>query len=284
MAKLVQIIGTHHNPLLPRRFERAEDHLGILEGRSWFDDMRRRLDAARPDLLLAIASDHLNQFFMDNMPPILVGKAERSQGPFPYEMRQYGIGAYDAPGAPDAARQIIELSFEHGLDVSFSDEYVMDHAFIIPLMYVRPEADLPTIPVFTNVMAPPLPPPGRFYEYGLRLRRVIDGMPGAARVGVVSSGHLSVEIGGPKPPGGAFDKDFDAQVVRLIGAGDPEGLLQFATMERMMEAGNFTPAFLNHVLLLGLAQGVAPDHAGLVFTDTSTLPFFSWDLDKGLAQ
>jgi protocatechuate 4,5-dioxygenase beta chain len=220
--------------------------------------MREKLAASRPDLLVVVASDHMNQWFTDNMPSFLVGKAPSTHGPFPHEMRIHGLAPYEARIDQQIATCLIEEGWRAGVDFSFSDEFTIDHAFTVPLNFVRPEMDLPIVPIFSNVMALPVPPASRFYQVGEALRSMIEALPGSQRVAVLSSGHLSVEIGGPKMGKGAADLEFDNRMMGLIGAGDTETLVREATWERMMQAGNVTAGFLNYVLLCGVAKGVAP--------------------------
>jgi hypothetical protein len=93
---------------------------------------------------------------------------------------------------------------------------------------------------------------------------------------VVASGHLANEIGGPKSAAGSADLAFDQEIMRLMGAGDVQGVLRTATWERMLQAGNVTPAFLNYVLLLGLA-GAPPTSTGLRFNEVSaSVHHFEW--------
>ena len=49
----------------------------------------QKLAQARPDVLIVVAGDHLNQWFMDNMPAFVVGKAPIARGPFPHELRAH---------------------------------------------------------------------------------------------------------------------------------------------------------------------------------------------------
>ena len=84
------------------------------------------------------------------------------------------------------------------MDFSYSNELTIDHSIIVPMMFVRPEMDIPIVPILTNCIAPPMPRPKRFYEVGVAIRKAIDSIPGDRRVGVLVSGHLSLEVGGPR--------------------------------------------------------------------------------------
>jgi protocatechuate 4,5-dioxygenase beta chain len=286
VAKLVEIVGVTHNPVLPRMMADPGAGEAVLRGREDYEDMRRRMTAAKPDLLVVIASDHVNQWFMDNMPAFLVGKAPRAEGPFPHEIR-YGLTEYRADTAVEFAKGLIAEGSRAGVDFAFSDEFLMDHAFTVPLGFVRPEMDLPVVPVWTNVVAPPLPTSRRFFEVGQAIRKAIEAIPGDERVGVLSSGHMAVELGGPRQlDGGSPDPEFDRRMMDLIVAGDSETVIREATVERMLAAGNMTPGFLNYVLLLGMAGGHAPSAAGVRFPEpiganTGAIPHMAWDLDTG---
>ncbi|MSQ27370.1 MAG: extradiol ring-cleavage dioxygenase [Dehalococcoidia bacterium] len=211
----------------------------------------------------------------------MVVKADRVAGPWRWE-REGGIPSYEAAVDVGLAKAIVRGGFNHSVDFSFSDEYKLDHAFCVPLSFVRPEADLPLAPILCNVMAPPVPPARRFFEVGTRLRKIIEAYPEDLRVGVVCTGHLSLEIGGPTGSGNsAPDPEFDDAAVDLIGRGDVDGVLREFTPERMMRAGNYTAGVLNFVALMGLAEARPAGHAECVHSDILSVPFFAWDLDGG---
>jgi protocatechuate 4,5-dioxygenase beta chain len=287
MAKLVEVIGVTHNPLLLRRMADPKAGEAMRQGRDDYRDMRRRMAAAKPDVLVVIASDHVNQWFMDNMPAFLVGKAPRSTGPFPHEVRHYGLEEYTVDTDVSFAKGLIVEGSRAGVDFAYSDDFRMDHAFTVPLWHVRPEMDLPVVPVWTNVVAPPLPSSQRFFQVGQAMRAAIEALPGDMRVGVLSSGHMAVELGGPRMfDGGSTDQAFDQRMMDLIEAGDSETVVREATIERMLAAGNMTPGFLNYVLLMGIAGGRVPSAAGVRFqepttSNTGAIPHMAWDLDAG---
>ena len=155
--KLVQITAVTHNPSLVRSLARPTLSPAAERGKQKWAEMRERLARAKPDVLLVIANDHLNQWFMDNMPQFLVGKAPVASGPFPHEVREWGMGTYQVRIDRPTARAIVDAGFEVGVDFAFSDEFTVDHSFTVPLTYLRPEADVPIVPIFVNVMALPMP-------------------------------------------------------------------------------------------------------------------------------
>jgi protocatechuate 4,5-dioxygenase beta chain len=214
---------------------------------------------------------------MNNMPPFIVGKARRTEGPFPHEIRTFGHKPYKAEIDVDVAKWIIKEGSAQGVDFAYSDEFRIDHAFTIPLNFLRPEMDLPIVPIFTNVIAPPLPQSRRFYDVGSTIRKVLEAMPVGKRIGVISSGHTAVEVGGPKTSEYSADPDFDRQMMDLIAKGDAEGLVREATIERMKQAGNVATGFANFVMLMGVAGGQVPESAGLLLPDyTAGVPHMAW--------
>jgi protocatechuate 4,5-dioxygenase, beta chain len=118
--------------------------------------------------------------------------------------------------------------------------------------------DLPIVPISTNVMAPPVAPARRFHEVGVAIRAIIERLPPELRVAVVASGHTSTEVGGRDLLGGSINEEFDRKMIDLIDQADVQGLLNEASWERMIDAGNQTPGFLNYVLLVGIAGKTRP--------------------------
>ena len=142
--------------------------------------------------------------------------------------------------------------------------------------------DLPIVPIWTNVMAQPMPEAQRFYDVGQKIRESIEALPNGTRVGVLSSGHLAVEVGGPKTSNYSGDTEFDRRMMELITNGDAKTLIREATYERMIQAGNVTPGFLNYVLLMGIAGGTKPKATGLDFPKvTAAMHYMDWEIDGG---
>ena len=284
MANIVEIIGVTHNPnLIPAFKDNPDSEPGIRAALDNFGLMRRKLAQAKPDVLIVIASDHFNQWFMDNMPPFLVGKAPSSHGPAPHELRAFRLMEYHTKIDTDLAKVLIEEGFHKGVDFGFSDEFLIDHAFTMPLSLIRPEMDVPIIPIFTNVMAPPIPPAQRFYDVGLAIRAVIDELTSDKRIGVIASGHTSFDIGGPSLTP-SVDPEFDRQMMAWIREGNPAAVIREATWERMHEAGNVTAGFCNFILLQGLARGVPPSFLDLNPCRYAASPFMTWEPANGGAS
>lgn len=240
--------------------------------------MRKKLSDARPDILIVVGCDHMNQFFMDNMPAFIVGKAPATHGPFPEEERDFKLGEYRAAVHVETAKTLVREGFLEGVDFAFTDELRIDHSFTVPLSFLRPEMDLPIVPISTNVIAPPIAPAQRFHEVGLAIAAIVDRLPAELRVAVLASGHVSFDVGGPKLRGGSTDPEFDRRMLGMIAEADVSSLVREATWERLVRVGNATPGFMNYVLLLGAAQDRRPSF--IEYNPSRRYagsPFMSWE-------
>ena len=256
MARLVSAVAMTHNP---RIFWNADgaDARSREDVYAIFGELRRRLADSQPDRLIVLSNDHLDNFFLDTMPPFCVGVADEATGPFWYESEVMHIPAYRARVDREAARDLLEVGVRERIDFAQCHEFGLDHAFTIPLALLRPEEDLPIVPVFTNVFAYPLPTERRFFEVGQAIRRLIAERPRDERIALVATFNLSVDVGGPKM--GKRNDGFDRHALDLIREGRAEDILGELTVPRLLEAGNSTAEFLNYDAVLGVVEDRKPD-------------------------
>ncbi|MBA2946838.1 2,3-dihydroxybiphenyl 1,2-dioxygenase [Streptomyces himalayensis] len=280
MARLVEVMCAPHDPTIPatrhRRATLPEGEMRTLEA---FELLQARLDAARPDVIVMVSGDHLNQWFMDDMPQFLIGKAPRARGPFPHERHAFGLDDYDTEIEGALARHLLNKGIEGHFDLSYSNEFTLDHGFVVPLSLLRPEQDTPVVPLFTNVMAPPIPPGRRFHELGHAVRELIEGFDADTRVAVVTSGHMTNNIGGPEMLDFAEQPltDWDTSTWHRLHHGDIGELVDECTFDHLYSHGHGTPGFLDYVFALGLVGDERPDWSELTSGPTQ-LPaaFLQW--------
>lgn len=165
MAEIVSVIASTHNPRIFWNREQAnqEDLAGL---NATFDHMRAMLAETRPDVIVAVANDHLDNFFFDNMPTFAVATGPVAEGPFWYESEIMFLPKYRAPVPLDLAQHILRSGVEHGIQFSQVHDFRIDHAFTLPLSYLRPEQDLGLVPIMTNAFGYPLAANRRWYELG----------------------------------------------------------------------------------------------------------------------
>lgn len=283
MAKLVSLIAVPHDPTLPiseRLAHEGKADPGALPALAHLATLRQRLADARPDTIVVIGSDHLGQWFMNNMAPFMVGKATRMKGPFPAEIASWGLKSCDLPIDGKLARQILRGGLERGVDFAFSDEFVADHSFTIPLNFLRPEDDLPVVPVFINLLVPPVPPGWRYRQVGDVIRSTIEDDGSDRRVAVIATGHLSNSVGGPNMMRSLVEpeSEWDRNIWRLINENNIDEVVRLSTWDQLFAVGNGTPGFLGYVLAFGLARGASPSFAEMVATKAQpACAFLGWD-------
>jgi protocatechuate 4,5-dioxygenase, beta chain len=280
MADIVAIFGMTHHPFYFRLTGLPPDQQPPFVP-AWVemgDGLRRVLEDASADALVVVGNDHFHQFFMDNMPQFLIGSMEVFDGTFYNETREFGIPTFRIPGDPELAAQLLDGFLDRDVDMAFSQELKVDHSIVMPLRFVTPDMNVPIVPMLANCQAPPIPRARRFYEIGTLLRDVIEHIPGGKRVGVISSAHFSLELGGPKQFGPTTaDPAFDEAAIGWIRDGDVEGALAGASFDRLTAAGNVSQAFLTLVLAMGVARGSRPSYLQTMPVLGTVEGFIAWD-------
>jgi hypothetical protein len=87
-------------------------------------------------------------------------------------------------------------------------------------------------------------------------RFVRHGWQGAERVAVLGSGSFSLEVGGPRI--GQTDYDWVRTLVDHLRQGRYQQIVEAATTERMLAAGNVSGELLNWIAMLGALDGLRP--------------------------
>ncbi|WP_420117029.1 extradiol ring-cleavage dioxygenase [Micromonospora sp.] len=280
MAQVVAVIASTHHPF----YYRATTATG--EDRPPFADewarkilaFRETLTRARPDVLVMVGSDHFHQLWLDNMPQFLVGKAPFDDAIWYNEEREFGLPRMLLRGQEDLSAHVLRAGLDAGFDLAFSNELRIDHSITCPIITLRPEADLPIVPIYTNIFAPPLPQPKRFVQLGAAIREIVESWPSHLRVAVIGTGHLSLELGGPRQfgPQGP-DPEFDRRAVEWIANGDLDGCLSEVTLDSLHAPGNATHGFMDFMLMMGVAgAGAKADHVDTLDLFHTMEAYFTW--------
>jgi protocatechuate 4,5-dioxygenase beta chain len=280
MAEIVAVIASTHHPF----YYRASTSTG--EDRPPFADewtakilaFRETLTRANPDVLVMVGSDHFHQLWLDNMPQFLVGKAPVYDANWYNEEREFGLPRLRLKGQEDLSAHILRAGLDAGFDLAFSNELRIDHSVTCPIITLRPEADLPIVPIYTNIFAPPLPQPSRFVKLGETIRQIVAEWPSHLRVAIIGTGHLSLELGGPRQfgPHGP-DPEFDARAVEWIANGDLDNCLREVTLDSLHSPGNATHGFMDFMLMMGVAgAGVKADYVDSLDLFHTMEAYFTW--------
>lgn len=282
MAELVGVFGVPHNPLLWQTLREPfpDDLRRTAEN---FDRFSGLIEDSGAETLLIVGSDHFRKFFYDNSPAIIVGKSERYPTGYPNEIRTFGIEPNEVSGDIAISEAILgRTTLPDNFDLGMSNEWLLDHAYSVPLRYLTPRHDLAVVPIHTNCNMPPVPTASRFAQLGHYLRDAIAEAPIDRKVAIVTTGHLATDLGGPKQflGGASPDPEFDADAVDWMVAGDLDAAIDGCRFERLVSAGNVTLQFLN--FLTGLAAaGVRPaTSAEGTASRYAAMAFFHWDLTR----
>jgi len=255
MAEIVSVVASTHNPRIFWNRDQATPE-DMNELYATFGDVANLLADSKPDCLVVIANDHFDSFFYDNLPVFSVGVGSVAQGPYWYEADIMSLPAYRTGIKQDLAGYLLRSGVESGIQFSQTRDVHVDHAFTVPLSFLRPQADLPIVPIITNAFGYPIPANMRWYELGSFIKRAVAAWPGKERVAVVASFNLTVEVGGPKM--GNIDLEFSRWLLELMGKGARTEMLEKLTVERLIAHGNSTAEFLNYIAALGIVEDRLP--------------------------
>jgi protocatechuate 4,5-dioxygenase beta chain len=280
MAEVAAVIASTHHPFYYRastatgadRPPFADEWVAKIEA------FRATLTAAEPDVLVMVGSDHFHQLWLDNMPQFLVGKAPFFDANFYNEEREFGLPKMTLRGEEDLAAHLLRDGLDRDFDLAFSNELRIDHSITCPIITLRPQADLPIVPVYTNIFAPPMPQPRRFVALGKAIREMVESWDSDKRVAIIGTGHLSLELGGPRQFGAhGPDPDFDRKAVEWIASGDIEGCLAEVTLDSLHHPGNATHGFMDFMLMMGAAgEGARADHVDTLDLFHTMEAYFTW--------
>lgn len=277
MAELVAVYAVPHTPSFVAD---AQMNGQKSEAVRYFGEIRDHFEAVRPDVVVTVNNDHFNTFFFDNWPTFAIGTAETTAGP---NDQTPGMPWYDIRVEATAARHILSNLICAGFDFSSTVDFEIDHGALVPLHFLTPDMHLPIVPIFINCVVQPLPTASRCLALGRSIAAAVRSWKSDARVAVIASGSLSLEIGGPRvevdKTFGVPDPTWAAWILREIRAGRHEDLISQATQERMLAAGNVAGELLNWIIALGLVGDQTPT----ILIDQPQLgnAFAAWDLEGG---
>jgi hypothetical protein len=253
MADIVAGFGVPHTPVFPFFVERDGPDCEIAQ---LFRKLTEHLEQIKPELIVMFDTDHLNTFFLDNLPIFAVGVADDFKGPID-EVR--AVPVQTVKSRADVAAHLRDAGIHAGFDLTLLQEYGVDHSVCVPLHFMTPKLNIPVIPIFISGHVPPLPPARRCYALGQTIGKAVASWKEPLRVAIFGSGSFSLEVWGPRiAPGrsdGVPDPKWVERVMALLRAGEIETLLKEATEVQMLQAGNVGGEILNWIAMLGAIGG-----------------------------
>lgn len=249
MAQIVAGFGVPHTPIFPHFVKRDGPDC---ETAKLFAAQKNELAAARPDLILMFDTDHLNTFFLNDLPVFAVGvdKTFRAPNDEPRDVPNYVVRSHAGLAAHVRAAAVAA-----GFDIGMTQSFSVDHSVTVPLHFLTPDMHVPVIPFFISGHVPPLPSAARCYALGQAVARAVESWSEPKRVVIMGSGSFSLEVGGPRmAPGrsdGVPDPDWAMRVIKLLEAQDTDRLIAESTEYQLLKAGNVGGELLNWIAMLG---------------------------------
>jgi aromatic ring-opening dioxygenase catalytic subunit (LigB family) len=208
-----------------------------------FEELRRRLDEARLDVLVVFTAEHWANFFLDHMSAFCIGTAASYSGPIEPWLK---IKTREITGDVPLAKALLDACYANDLEPSFAHEMRFDHGTMIPLHFLTPDMQLPVVPLLINTLAAPYPSARRCLALGRIVGDVVRQSP--RRVGIVATGGMSHDPG--ERNHGVIDSDFDRRFLEQMSRGDIGELAQYTSAD-LSAAGAGAVELLTWIALAG---------------------------------
>ena len=262
MARVVGGIGASHAPSMEHIYDAGEEVRSSDEWQPLFGPFKQVadwLEELRPDRLVVVYNDHMDQFFLDAYPTFALGVADT------YPVADEGFGARPFPPLPGDAKlgwHIARSLVADEFDITICQELEVDHGVISPLPMVDfSEGEegwkIPIVPLAVNVILHPLPSPLRCWKLGQALRRAILSFEDDLRVVVVGTGGLSHQLTGPRF--GKVEPEWDREFMRLL-AHEPEKLTGYTHEQLIKLGGTESVEVVNWLAMRGALPASARPH------------------------
>lgn len=235
MARIVGGVTTSHIPAvgnaMTNKLEQTPYWKRFFDG---YEPVKSWLQDVDPDIAIVIYNDHGLNFFLDKVPTIALGCADR------YENADEGWGLQTLASFEGDARfswHLAESLIEQEFDITTCQEMLVDHGFIVPMALMwrhLPMWPVRGIPLAINTVQHPIPTAKRLLALGRALGKAIESYPEDVKVVIFGTGGMSHQLQGERA--GIIDVDFDLQCMEAI-ANDPEWMTRMSTTQIMERAG-----------------------------------------------
>jgi protocatechuate 4,5-dioxygenase beta chain len=171
-------------------------------------------------------------------------------------------------GNPDLSWHIINDLVAHEFDVVTCQEMSVDHAVMLPLKLMYPDAGgqwpVTLVPVAINSIQHPLPSAARCWKLGVEIGKAIRSFDKDLKVLVCGTGGLSHQLDGTRA--GFINKKFDELCMDKI-VHDPEALTEYSNRQIIELAGSQGVELMTWIAMRGAMGGDAR-----VVTQTNHIP------------
>lgn len=228
MGKILGSFACSHAPQIvmkPKITDQYQEQVEQVQlGLKRLGNIIEKLD---PDAVILIGADHLESFFFDNYPMILLPVTDEVSG-------HMGSESYKFKEDEELAKQLLFNFVDRGFDISFSQRFKLDHPYYSPLKFIFSDFVKPIIPIHINSNVPPVITLKRAYSFGKEIREIIKDKI-EKNVVIIGTGGLSHYPGTPFY--GKVDLDFDKMLLDYIKKGEVRKILEL-NPETVENSGN----------------------------------------------
>jgi aromatic ring-opening dioxygenase catalytic subunit (LigB family) len=245
MGQIVGGFATSHVLFPPNGVEDKAERViqGMLE-------MRARIRALQPDLIVLAGSDHLNNFSLAMQVTLAVGVSDSFT-----TLGDSGAPATTFKGNRGFAEGFVRHASRRDFELVQAEELRPDHGMAIPRLLVDPAGEIPVVPVYINCNMPVPPSPARCLKLGGVLKEFVEKVrPEAERVVVVGTGGLSHWLCLPEQ--GKVAEDFDLQFIDGMIGGEAAALAQYSAEDIEAASGNGGLELTAWLFMAGALPGV----------------------------
>lgn len=211
--------------------------------------LREQSEAQDPQAVVLLTGEHFSNFFLDCLPQLAVGLAEKYHTP---ESGWLNMKGTEIKGDPELGQHIVAQLVEKRWWPALAYEMEPDHGFLTVYDHLSPSWQLPMVPMVMNCTTPPLLTLRDAYDFGIALGEAIRSYKGLERVLLVAGGGVSHFVGEPRV--GDIDEDFDNWFLEELSKPDLGELLDLPNDE-LMQAGNGTGEIRAWVAIAGAMKG-----------------------------
>ncbi|GAA2680362.1 DODA-type extradiol aromatic ring-opening family dioxygenase [Streptomyces aculeolatus] len=252
MAEICLALAASHTPGLTGWFDKAPEPERRVVTEA-YDAVHDAVVDSGADVLLVVGNDHVANARVSDYADFTFGLAAEHRGPDEWFKPWLRVDDYTLPGDPGVAAGLFEAVRDSGpgLRAEPGDLRFDDNLSVPTAMARLVETGVRVVPVLQNCTVPPVPDERACYAFGEALGEAIrTRLPDGLRVGLLGSGGLSHEPGGPRYLD--IDEKFDRWWLDLLQEGDHERILTEATFDRMEQAGSGgTAELLSWVVVMG---------------------------------
>ena len=248
MAQIVWGAAAAHTGGMLRTVGDGEDGARAQRVYDAWGQLRTSLDEARPDVIVMISNDHFMTFAPSLVPTFAIGTGTRFA-----TWGEGGAPKGEHRGISGLGEEVHRALLQAGFDMARARDAGLDHSFGCPLQFLRPQGDLPVLPLFVNCIVEPLPTFARCIELGHALGAALRAQNAAPRVALVGTGGISHWLGVARS--GEINEAFDRKFLDLFVDGKIEHIASWDSSSVLVQAGNGVSEIRNWLIAAAAIRG-----------------------------